>query len=94
MKKGDGERGAFWSNCFVEALKAHWRDPVNTSVICLTSIRGEHYLWEHLPTGKVYHFTNRGMNGRRVGCRVLFRGRVEEIEGKRKRRLFERLEGK
>lgn len=54
-----------WSNCAIEALKEHWRNPKNTSVIVIDrGLRGIHFMWQELDTKKIYHFTHKRIEGK------------------------------
>lgn len=53
----------FWSNCAIEALKAHWRNPNNTNIICIDKgFRGIHFMWQELDTKKIYLIIARKRN--------------------------------
>lgn len=67
----------FWSNCAIEALKAHWRNPENTTIICIDrGLRGIHFMWQELDTKKIYHFTHKKINGK--FSFLWFKGTIEE----------------
>lgn len=75
----------FWSNCAIEALKAHWRNPSNTNIICIDrGVRGIHFMWQELDTKKIYHFTHKRIEGK--FSTLWFKGTVEEetLEGLKK----------
>lgn len=74
-----------WSNCAIEALKAHLRNPKNTSVIVIyRGLRGIHFMWQELDTKKIYHFTHKRIEGKFSS--LWFKGTIEEetLDGLRK----------
>ena len=75
----------FWSNCAIEAWKAHRRNPKNTSVIVIDrGFQGIHFMWQELDTKKIYHFTHKKIEGK--FSTLWFKGTIEEetLEGLKK----------
>ena len=75
----------FWSNCAIEAWKAHRRNPKNTSVIVIDrGLQGIHFMWQELDTKKIYHFTHKKIEGK--FSTLWFKGTIEEetLEGLKK----------
>lgn len=71
-------RKPFWSNCVIEAMKHHWRDPENIEFIVINGLTRFHVMWIDKRERKIKHFTHRRLNGR--FSNLWFKGTIENVE--------------
>lgn len=85
MEASEGVK-PFWSNCVIQAVKAHWRDPANVDYIVIRRPVGVHVMWYNKQTKRVYHFTDKKVMGYRRLSNLWFKGTIEEetVDGLRK----------
>ena len=68
----------FWSNCLIQAIKHHWKDPENVDYIVIDRAKGFHVMWIDKRERKIKHFTHRRMNGKFSS--LWFKGTIENVE--------------